>query len=91
MCKDLEDLKTTSNVCTCGSFVTECLILAKYLKYCIFNLGYGFLKVPIFTKDVSMCYLRARIVVRPSTVSEKWESKGSCVLSSNCCRSLTRT
>lgn len=38
-----------------------------------------------------MCYLRARIVVRPSTVSEKWESKGSCVLSSNCCRSLTRT
>lgn len=38
-----------------------------------------------------MCYLRARIVERPSTVSEKWESKGSCVLSSNCCRSLTRT
>lgn len=60
-------------------------------KYCVFNLSYGFLKVPIFTEDVSMCYLRARIVVRPSTVSEKWESKGSCVLSSNCCRSLTRT
>lgn len=29
------------------------------------------------------------MVVRPSTVSEKWESKGSWVLSSNCCRSLT--
>lgn len=35
-------------------------------------------------------YLRALIVVRPSTVSEKWESKGSWVLSSSCCRSLTR-
>lgn len=29
------------------------------------------------------------MVVRPSTVSEKWESKGSWVLSSSCCRSLT--
>lgn len=28
------------------------------------------------------------MVVRPSTVSEKWESKGSWVLSSSCCRSL---
>ena len=28
-------------------------------------------------------------MVRPSTVSEKWESKGSWVLSSSCCRSLT--
>lgn len=38
---------------------------------------------------VSLNYLRALMVVRPSTVSEKWESKGSWVLSSNCCRSLT--
>lgn len=30
------------------------------------------------------------MVVRPSTVSEKWESKGSWVLSSSCCRSLTQ-
>lgn len=29
------------------------------------------------------------MVVRPSTVSEKWESNGSWVLSSSCCRSLT--
>lgn len=28
------------------------------------------------------------MVVRPSTVSEKWESSGSWVLSSSCCRSL---
>lgn len=35
-------------------------------------------------------YLRALIVERPSTVSEKWESRGSWVLSSSCCRSLTR-
>lgn len=34
-------------------------------------------------------YRRALMVVRPSTVSEKWESKGSWVLSSSCCRSLT--
>lgn len=39
---------------------------------------------------ISNNYLRALIVVRPSTVSEKWQSKGSWVLSSNCCRSLTR-
>ena len=36
-------------------------------------------------------YLKARMVVRPSTVSEKWESRGSWVLSSSCCRSLWRT
>lgn len=37
-----------------------------------------------------MLYLRALMVVRPSTVSEKWESNGSWVLSSSCCRSLTQ-
>lgn len=33
-------------------------------------------------------HLKARMVVRPSTVSEKWESNGSWVLSSSWCRSL---
>ena len=40
---------------------------------------------------VLVLYLNALIVVRPSAVSEKWQSRGSCVESSRSWRSLGET
>lgn len=39
-------------------------------------------------KTVCVSYLNALMVVRPSVVSEKWQSRGSCVESSRSWRSL---